>query len=82
MRITSASAFPDVTSVPANSEEPASPGRPRFVATGSGVHASHGGSGYSAHGDFVNAWLPGTLEERVERCLRRAVKCATDGAPS
>ena len=52
------------------------------IATGSGVHASHGGSGYSAHGDFLNAWLPGTLEERVERCLARELKCGPDGLPS
>lgn len=49
------------------------------IATGSGAHASHGGNGYSAHGDFFNAWLPGTLEARVERCLWRAVKCDPDG---
>lgn len=52
------------------------------IATGSGIHASHGGSGYSAHGDFLNAWLPGTLEERIERCLWRELKCGPDGQPS
>lgn len=61
---------------------PTSGGAGVRIATGSGIHASHGGSGYSAHGDFLNAWLPGTLEERVDRCLRRALKCGPDGLPS
>jgi len=52
------------------------------LATGSGVHASHTGSGYSAHGDVLNAWLPGTLEARIERCLWREVKCGEDGLPA
>lgn len=51
------------------------------IATGSGAHAHHGGNGYSAHGDFFNAWLPAELEARVERCLRRALKCGPDGEP-
>lgn len=51
------------------------------IATGSGVHASHGGSGYSAHGDFFNAWEPGELEARIEDCLWRELKCDASGVP-
>jgi len=60
---------------------PTSGGASVRIATGSGVHANHGGSGYSAHGDFFNAWLPGALEARIERCLWREVKCGPDGEP-
>jgi hypothetical protein len=60
---------------------PTSGGPGVSLAGGSGEHAHHGGRGWTAHGDFVNAWLPGTLEARVERCLRRGVKCGTDGMP-
>lgn len=52
------------------------------IAGGSGIHAHHGSNGYSAHGDFFNAWQPAALEERIERCLRRKIKCGADGKPS
>lgn len=51
------------------------------IAGGSGATAHHGGNGYSAHGDFFNAWLPGELEARIERCLWREVKCGPEGEP-
>jgi hypothetical protein len=37
--------------------------------------------GYSAHGDFTNAWHPPSLSARVRTCLHAQVKCANDGTP-
>ena len=39
------------------------------------------GNGYSAHGDFINAWDPAALAARVQDCLRAGRKCGVDGVP-
>lgn len=51
------------------------------LAAGSGEHAHHDGRGWTAHGDFINAWEPAELEQRVASCLRQANKCGPDGHP-
>jgi Domain of unknown function (DUF1996) len=35
--------------------------------------------GLTAHGDFINAWSPEALKQRVTACLRAAVLCDKDG---
>ncbi len=50
----------------------------RYAAPGvAGMHLASGG-GYTAHGDFFNAWEPAALDNRV-RCLRRLIKCGPQG---
>lgn len=39
------------------------------------------GNGYSAHGDFMNAWQPAALQARIDACLKPVVKCGVDGRP-
>lgn len=39
------------------------------------------GSGYSAHGDFMNGWEPAALQSRIDTCLKPVVKCGADGRP-
>jgi hypothetical protein len=39
------------------------------------------GPGYSAHGDFMNAWGESALEQRIDACLRMVIKCGADGRP-
>ena len=39
------------------------------------------GSGYSAHGDFMNGWSDRALQARIDRCLKPVVKCGPDGRP-
>lgn len=41
--------------------------------------ASGGGSPYSMHGDFFNAWEPAALAQRVKDCLNQHVKCNSAG---
>ena len=41
---------------------------------GEGFSLASGGQ-FSAHGDFLNAWHPGTLRQLVERCLNALVHC-------
>lgn len=36
------------------------------------------GPGYTAHGDFFNAWEPEAMDHRVE-CLRKLMKCGPEG---
>ena len=50
------------------------------IAGGKGVRLSSGPA-YTAHGDFVNTWDQRELNRRVSRCLRRVIKCGTDGRP-
>ncbi len=50
------------------------------IAGGKGVRLSSGAA-YTAHGDFINAWDQDELAERVRNCLRRVIKCGTDGRP-
>ena len=39
------------------------------------------GRGYTAHGDFINAWEPRELARRIRDCLAPAVKCDPYGEP-
>jgi Domain of unknown function (DUF1996) len=39
------------------------------------------GKPFTLHGDFINAWDQRALKKRVDKCLRRSVKCDTDGLP-
>jgi hypothetical protein len=39
------------------------------------------GPGYSAHGDFINRWDAGALQQRIDDCLKPLVKCGADGQP-
>ncbi|MEA2427995.1 MAG: hypothetical protein QOF37_1623 [Thermoleophilaceae bacterium] len=39
------------------------------------------GPGYTAHGDFFNAWRPGVLAARIDRCIRGRMRCDYDGHP-
>lgn len=41
--------------------------------------ASGGGSPYSMHGDFFNAWEPAALAARVKDCLTQHAKCNAAG---
>jgi hypothetical protein len=41
--------------------------------------ASGGGSPYSMHGDFFNAWEPEALAQRVKDCLNQHLKCNSAG---
>ena len=50
------------------------------IGGGKGVRLSSG-PGYTAHGDFINTWNQNELAKRVRRCLRRVIKCGTDGRP-
>ena len=50
------------------------------IAGGKGVRLSSG-PGYTAHGDFINTWDQDELASRVRNCLRRVIKCGTDGRP-
>ena len=50
------------------------------IAGGKGVRLSSG-PGYTAHGDLMNAWDADALADRVRNCLRRVIKCGTDGRP-
>ncbi|MEA2472621.1 MAG: hypothetical protein QOE06_536 [Thermoleophilaceae bacterium] len=50
------------------------------IAGGKGVRLSSG-PGYTAHGDFINTWDQDELARRVRNCLRRVIKCGTDGKP-
>jgi hypothetical protein len=37
--------------------------------------------GQTAHGDFVNAWNPAALQQRVTECLHTAIVCMSNGEP-
>ncbi|MFI5841346.1 DUF1996 domain-containing protein [Catenuloplanes sp. NPDC051500] len=37
------------------------------------------GTGFSMHGDFVNAWVPQALAERVRNCINQHAKCNAQG---
>lgn len=50
------------------------------IAGGESVRLSSG-PGYTAHGDFINTWDQDELAARVRKCLRRVIKCGTDGKP-
>jgi hypothetical protein len=39
------------------------------------------GKPFTLHGDFINAWDQQALAKRVDNCLRRSIKCDTDGLP-
>ena len=54
---------------------------PLAVARAAPGVALASGNGYSAHGDFMNAWRPRALNRRIATCLRAVVKCGADGKP-
>jgi hypothetical protein len=39
------------------------------------------GGGFTMHGDFFNAWPANEMALRVRDCIRRIVKCGTNGKP-
>lgn len=39
------------------------------------------GRGYTAHGDFINAWEPRALARRIRDCLAPALECDPNGEP-
>lgn len=39
------------------------------------------GKPFTLHGDFINAWDQTALKKRVDKCLRRSIKCDMDGLP-
>ncbi len=51
------------------------------LSVGSGDHAHTDGRGWTAHGDFFNAWEPAAQRARIENCLYAGVKCAANGLP-
>lgn len=51
------------------------------LAAGGGDHAHTDGRGWTAHGDFFNAWAADALRVRIENCLFRGVKCGPAGMP-
>jgi PKD repeat protein len=51
------------------------------LSVGAGNTASTDGRGYTAHGDFLNAWEPATLAQRVTQCLHPHRKCNAAGIP-
>lgn len=51
------------------------------LSAGSGATAVTSGRGFTAHGDFFNAWDSTAQRQRVESCLQRSLKCKTNGAP-
>ena len=51
------------------------------IRGGSGVTLASGRP-FTLHGDFINAWDPKALKQRVDDCLRRAITCDTDGLPA
>jgi PKD repeat protein len=60
---------------------PTSGGTGLTLAVGGGEHAHTDGRGWTAHGDFFNAWESDALRFRIENCLLRGVKCGADGMP-
>lgn len=52
----------------------------RYATRGGTDFTLSSGPGYTAHGDFFNAWEPAVLENRLE-CLRTLNKCGPEGYP-
>lgn len=50
----------------------------RYATTGEAGMRLASGPGYTAHGDFFNAWEEDALQNRLE-CLYRQIKCGTAG---
>ena len=56
--------------------------RPQSLAGGAaGIALLHIERAYTGHGDFINVWPEKELGRRVEKCLRRVVKCDPYGLP-
>ncbi|MCB0112731.1 MAG: DUF1996 domain-containing protein, partial [Caldilineaceae bacterium] len=52
----------------------------RYATRGGEDFTLSSGPGYTAHGDFFNAWEPAALQNRLE-CLRTLTKCGPEGYP-
>lgn len=53
----------------------------RYAGRGGADHYLSSGPGYTAHGDFFNAWEPAALANRL-RCLHNRIKCGPEGFPA
>lgn len=52
----------------------------RYATRGEAGMTLASGPGYTAHGDFFNAWEPAALANRLH-CLYNLVKCGPEGFP-
>lgn len=52
----------------------------RYASRGGEDFTLASGPGYTAHGDFFNAWEPAALQNRIQ-CLHTLTKCGPEGYP-